>query len=282
MATTPDLGRYGIWHGRVDLTPEIAQETERAGFGALWIGGSPPADLELAESLIAATDHLVVATGIVNMWTADPHELAASYHRIEERHPGRFVLGVGIGHPEAIKEYRSPYQTIVQYLDTLDAEGVPKEHLALAALGPKVLALAAERTGVVHPYLVPAEYTRAAHEQVWGRVVLAPEHKVVIETDVATARAIGRSRVATPYLRLRNYVSNLKRLGWSDSDIANDGSDALVDALVAHGDAAAAAAGLTAHLDAGADHVCAQVLVDDKADYLPALRELAAALGLKG
>lgn len=258
MASTPDLGRYGIWQGLGELSPEIAQEIERAGFGTVWIGASPPADLEFAESLIAATEHLVVATGIVNMWASDPGEVAASYHRIEERHPGRFLLGVGIGHPEATKEYASPYRTMIDYLDALDAAGVPKEHLALAALGPKVLDLAAERTGVVHPYLVPPEYTREARAQLGPGVPLAPEQKVVIETDPERARAVGRPRVANPYLHLRNYIANLKRLGWSDADLAPDGSDALIDALVVHGDAPTVAAGLKAHLDAGADHVCLQ------------------------
>lgn len=277
VASTPELGRHGIWQARFELSPEIVQEIEKAGFGTVWVGASPPADLEFIESLIAATEHLTVATGIVNMWASDPAEVAASYHRIEERHPGRLLLGVGIGHPEATEEYRSPYQTMIDYLDALDAAGVPKEHLSLAALGPKVLDLAAERTGVVHPYLVPVEYTRQARAQLGPGVPLAPEQKIVIETDPEKARAIGRTRT-TMYLNLRNYVANLKRLGWSDADVAPDGSDALIDVLAIHGDAATVAAGLTAHLDAGADHVSAQIIVADPSEYLPALRALGEAL----
>ncbi|MGI5130401.1 LLM class F420-dependent oxidoreductase [Pseudonocardia sp. CA-107938] len=278
MASTPVLGRYGIWQSAADLTPEVAQEIERAGFGTVWIGSSPPADLDLPERLIAATDRLTVATGIVNMWATDAAEVAKSYQRIEERHPGRFLLGVGIGHPEATAAYRDPYRTIVEYLDVLDAAGVPQEHLALAALGPKVLKLAAERTGVVHPYLVTPEYTREARALLGPDAVLAPEQKVVLETDVEQARALARGRVANPYLHLRNYIANLKRLGWSDADLAPDGSDALIDALVAHGDAETAVRGLTAHLDAGADHVCAQVVVPQGADLVPPIRALGAAL----
>lgn len=277
-ASRPELGRYGIWQSQFDLSPEIAQEIERAGFGTVWIGASPPGDLQLIEQLIAATDHLTVATGIVNMWATDAGEVAKSYQRIEERHPGRFLLGVGIGHPEATQEYRDPYRTIVEYLDVLDAAGVPVQHRALAALGPKVLKLAAERTGVVHPYLVTPEYTRDARARLGADAVLAPEHKVVLETDPDKARALGRGRVAMPYLHLSNYIANLKRLGWSDSDVAPDGSDALIDALVAHGDVDTVVRGLTAHLDAGADHVSAQIVVPEGADLVPGIRALGAAL----
>ena len=187
---------------------------------------------------------------------------------------------MGIGHPEAIKEYRKPYDMIVDYLDRLDAAKVPVEGRALAALGPKVLALAAERTAGAHPYLTTPEHTREARKILGEGTLLAPEHKVVLETDPERARAIGRPVVEKPYLGLRNYVSNLKRLGWSDEDVADGGSDRLIDALVAHGDADAVAARLTEHLDAGADHVCAQVLPNAD-DPLPALRELAEALKLR-
>ncbi|MDT7615255.1 MAG: hypothetical protein QOF00_2702 [Pseudonocardiales bacterium] len=277
---TVELGKYGIWRHASALTPDVAREIEALGFGAVWIGGSPPGDLRLAESLLDATDHIAVATGIVNMWTTPAEEVAPSYHRIEKAHPGRFLLGVGIGHPEAVKEYRSPLQTIVAYLDALDAARVPKDGRVLAALGPKVLKIAAARTAGAHPYLTTPEHTRWARELVGPGVLLAPEQKVVLETDPEKARAIGRPPVDRPYLHLRNYVANLERLGWTDEDFADGGSDALIDALAVHGDAAALAAGLNAHLEAGADHVCAQVLTADNADPLPAMREIAKALGL--
>jgi probable F420-dependent oxidoreductase len=276
---TIDVGRYGIWQ-RAGLSPGFAAEAEALGYGAIWIGGSPPGDLALPESLLDATERIVIATGIVNMWGTPPAEAAASYHRIAAKHPGRFLLGVGIGHPEAVKEYRSPYATMVDYLDQLDAADVPVAGRALAALGPKALRLAADRTAGAHPYLTTPEHTREARRIVGEGVLVAPEQKVVLDTDAGRARAIGRPAVDRPYLHLVNYRSNLLRLGWTEADLDGGGSDALVDALVAHGDAEAVAARLTAHLDAGADHVCAQVLTADGADPLPALRELAAALKL--
>ncbi len=272
-------GRYGIWAGGAQLSPELAATIEQLGYGAVWIGGSPPADLELPESLLAATEHLVVATGIVNMWGSPAAEVATSYRRIAERYPDRFLLGVGIGHPEATGQYRKPYATIVEYLDDLDAGGVPVEGRALAALGPKVLAVARDRTAGAHPYLTTPHHTREARGILGDGPLLAPEQKVVLDTDVERARAIGREKVSNPYLKLTNYRNNLLREGFTEQDL-DTASDALVDALAVHGDAATVAAGLTAHLDAGADHVCAQVLVSDGAEYVPALTSLAEALRL--
>jgi len=272
-------GRYGIWAGGAQLTPELATTIERLGYGAVWIGGSPPADLELPESLLAATDRLVVATGIVNMWGSPAPEVAASYLRIADRYPDRFLLGVGIGHPEAVKEYKKPYATIVDYLDELDAGGVPIAGRALAALGPKVLAVARDRTAGAHPYLTTPRHTAEARAILGDGPLLAPEQKVVLDTDVERARAIGREKVRNPYLKLTNYRNNLLREGFTEEDL-DTASDAVVDALAIHGDAASVAAGLTAHLDAGADHVCAQVLVGDDAEYVTALTTLAEALGL--
>lgn len=277
---TVELGRIGIWSRSDQLTPRLARDIEALGYGAIWIGASPPGDLFLAQELLDATSRLAVATGIVNIWATPATEAAASYHRVAAAHPGRFLLGVGIGHPEATQEYRSPFDTIVDYLDVLDAEGVPVEDRALAALGPKVLALAAERSAGAHPYLTTPEHTRLAREILGAGPLLAPEQKVVVGTDPVAARALGRPVVDNPYLHLRNYTTNLKRLGWTDADIADGGSDALIDALVVHGDAATVAAGLTAHLDAGADHVCLQLLTAPGADPLPDLRTLATTLQL--
>jgi probable F420-dependent oxidoreductase len=273
-----DLGRFGIWRHEGGLSPELAKEIERAGFGTVWIGANPKGDLELAEAMIAATDRLTVATGIVNVWTVDAAEVADSYHRISQRFRGRFVLGIGIGHPETDREYTSPYRTMVDYLDALDRAAVPREGRVLGALGPKVLRLAAERAAGAHPYLTTPEHTRQARELIGPEPLIATEQMVVLGTDPEQARAMGRSRVANPYLHLANYISNLKRLGWSDADLEPDGSDALIDALVVHGDAKTVAAGLVAHLDAGANHVCAQILTDDDDDYVRALRALGEAL----
>jgi probable F420-dependent oxidoreductase len=267
-----ELGRIGIWRQATGLSPELAAEVEALGYGAIWIGSSPDGDLRLAEQLLGATNHIAVATGIVNVWKDDAATVGASYHRIAARYPGRFLLGLGIGHPEATQEYRQPYATLVSYLDELDDLGVPAQARVLAALGPKVLELAARRTAGAHPYLVTPDHTRQARQLLGAGPLLAPEQKVVLETDPERARAIGRPRVEKPYLGLSNYLASLRRLGWTDADLADGGSDRLIDALVLHGDAEAIGRGITAHLDAGADHVAIQVLGPDPR---PALRALA-------
>ena len=269
-----DIGKLGIWRGERDLNPELARTVEDLGYGAIWIGGSPSAPLEIVDRLLGATNRIAVATGIVNMWKDDPADIAAAYRRIVATYPDRFLLGVGIGHPEAVTEYRKPYDMIVEYLDRLDAEGVPVEGRVLAALGPKVLKLAAERTAGAHPYLVTPEHTREARAILGAGKLLAPEQKVVLEADPVRARAIGRPRVERPYLGLVNYVSNLRRLGWTDEDLADGGSDRLIDALSLHGDAQTLARGITAHFDAGADHVAVQVLGDDPVPGYRALAEV--------
>jgi len=274
------LGRFGIWRGEGQVTPELAVSIEELGFGALWLG-SATGDLAAAEEFLAATTTLIVATGIVNMWQYEPHQVAASFRRVEDRFAGRFLLGVGAGHPEVTQQYAQPYDTLSRYVDTLLADGVPAGSLVLAALGPKVLRLAAERTAGAHPYLVTPDYTRQAREILGPGPLLAPEQKVVVSPDAGQARAIGRSRVEQPYLGLANYTANLRRLGWTDADLSGGGSDALIDALVAHGSAAQVAARLTEHLDAGADHVSIQLLTPPGAGPDEGYRELAGALGLR-
>jgi len=274
------LRRVGVWRHWRGVTPELALVLEQLGYGTLWLGGSPTGDLTQAEQLIDATSTLTLATGIVNIWQDDARVVAASFRRIEARHPGRFLLGVGTGHPEATQEYVRPYEALTRYVDTLLADGVPPDSLVLAALGPKVLRLAAERTAGAHPYLVTPEHTRRAREILGTGPVLAPEQKVVLDTDPQRARAIGRPAVQKPYLGLVNYTSNLRRLGWSDEDLSDGGSDALIDALVAHGSGADIAARLAEHLEAGADHVCIQVLTEPGADLPGIYRQLAQALKL--
>jgi probable F420-dependent oxidoreductase len=274
------LGRFGVWRGASQVTPELAVELEGLGYGTLWLGGSPGGDLVQAERLIEATTTLTVATSIVNMWKDDAHTVAASFARIEGRRPGRFMLGVGAGHREATQEYDKPYDTLARYVDALLGDGVPPGSLVLAALGPRVLRLAADRTAGAIPYLVPPEHTRLAREILGPGPLLAPEQKVVLEADPERARAIGRPRVQQPYLGLVNYTSNLRRLGWGDDDLAGGGSDALIDALVAHGGGDEVAARLGEHFDAGADHVAVQLLTAEDADLVASYAELARALGL--
>jgi probable F420-dependent oxidoreductase len=275
-----ELGRFGIWRSASLVTPDIATGIERLGFGALWLGGSPDGDLAQVEALLDATATLTLATSIVNMWK-DPAKLVAeSFARVQRRHPGRFLLGVGAGHREATQHYGRPYDTLARYVGVLRAGGVPRDSLVLAALGPRVLRLAGDTTAGAIPYLVPPEHTALARARLGQGPLLAPEHKVVLNTDPGRARALGRSRVRTPYLGLVNYTSNLRRLGWSEDDLANGGSDALIDALVAHGSPADVAGQLARHLDAGADHVCVQLITAEGADPLPGYRALAPALGL--
>jgi probable F420-dependent oxidoreductase len=279
VSLKPGLGRFGVWtFGTVK--PEQAVEIEKLGYGAVWIGGSPAGDLNDVEPILERTDTLQVATGIVNVWTAPAKQVAEAYHRIEDAYPGRFLLGIGIGHPEHTEEYRKPYDVLVEYLDVLDEECVPTSRRVVAALGPKVLKLSAQRSAGAHPYLTTPEHTAQAREVIGNSVFLAPEHKVVLTTDAEEARAIGRKTVDF-YLNLSNYLNNWKRLGFTDEDIAKPGSDKLIDAVIAHGSADDIAKRLNEHLDAGADSVLIQVLGGgDK--LLPTLTELAGPLGLKG
>jgi probable F420-dependent oxidoreductase len=275
----PELGRFGVWTFGAPK-PDQAVEIEKLGYGAVWIGGSPAGDLAYVDPILAATETLQVATGIINVWTVKAEEVAEAYHRVEGAYPGRFLLGIGIGHPEHTEEYRKPYDVLVEYLDALDAAKVPTSRMVVAALGPKVLKLSASRSAGAHPYLTTPEHTAQAHDLIGNTVYLAPEHKVVLTTDAEQARKIGRDTVDF-YLNLSNYLNNWKRLGFTDKDIAKPGSDKLIDAVVAHGTPEDVAARLTEHLDAGADHVAIQVLGGwDK--LLPTLTELAGPLGLKG
>lgn len=276
------LGRFGVWRGVSQVTPELGADLERLGYGALWLGGSPSADLAPVDELLGATTRLVVATGIVNMWNSDPHEVAASWARIEAAYPGRFLLGIGTGHPEATQRYAKPYETISRYVGTLLADGVPGGAMVLAALGPKLLRLAAGKSAGAHPYLVTPQYTRWAREVIGPGPLIATEHKAVLAADPQAARSIGRPRVQRPYLGLVNYTSNLKRLGWTEADLADGGSDPLIDALVAHGRPASVAAQLTEHVTAGADHVCVQLLTGADDDLRGGYAALADALGLSG
>jgi probable F420-dependent oxidoreductase len=277
------LGRIGAWfhpgYGDEART-EFAAEAETLGYPVAWLGFGPAsvADLAVVEQILQVTSTIVVATAIVNMWTNDADEVAASYRRITSRYGDRVLLGVGIGHPEANSDYRQPYVTMVDYLDRLDAGGVPPDRRILAALGPRALRLAAARTLGTHPYLVVPEHTREARGMLGPGVVIAPEQTVVIEADPDTARDIGRAFVSNPYLQLVNYTNNFRRYGYTDADLEDGGSDRLVDALVLHGSPDSVAAGLRAHLEAGADHIGIQVLTPNSENPMPGYRQLARAL----
>ncbi|HEY0501260.1 MAG TPA: TIGR03620 family F420-dependent LLM class oxidoreductase [Kutzneria sp.] len=277
------LGRHGAWLNPIDddtARTDYAVEAEALGYGTVWLGlgTRDESDLRLAERVLDATSHVVVATAIVNMWTNDPVTLARSYRRLQERHPERFLLGVGVGHPESITGYSSPYQRMTSFLDALDAEGVAGDRRVLAALGPRALRLAGERAAGSHPYLAVPAHTRSARQLLGPGPLLAPEQTVVVEADPDEARRRARAFLREPYLRLSNYVNNLLRHGYDRTDVADGGSDRLIDDLVPHGDPAEVAEKVAAQFAAGADHVGIQVLPAPGQGPMPALRALAAHL----
>jgi len=270
-----DLGRVGLWTFWLDFQPaaragEIVAEVEELGYGALWIPEAVTRDA-VANSmlLLGASERITVATGIANIYARDPYTMQASWQTVSEAYPGRFLLGLGVSHQPMVEGMRQhvygpPLATMRTYLDAMDqalylAPAPPvTPRRVLAALGPKMLALAAERTDGAHPYFVPPEHTAIAREVMGPGPLLAPEQKVVLETDPERARAIGREAMAM-YLTLPNYVNNLLRLGFTTDDVEH-ASDRLVDAIVAWGDVEAIRARVQAHVDAGADHVCLQTL----------------------
>jgi probable F420-dependent oxidoreductase len=232
---------------------------EALGYGPFWLGGSP--SLEQTRPYLDAGSTLPVATGILNVWQHQPADVARAHAELTRDFPGRFLLGIGIGHPEATSDYRRPLKTMREFFDGLDAAepAVPREQRVAAALGPKMLDLAAERSLGTHPYFTTAEHTRFARERVGAGVLVAPEVAVVLDPDAARAREIAREYAAT-YLRLRNYTRNLLRFGFTEDDIGGGGSDRLIDAVIPHGPPDVVAAAVREHLDAGADHVCLQPL----------------------
>jgi probable F420-dependent oxidoreductase len=283
------LSGTGVWagqlrYGEAGPIAEVAGELDAAGYSALWIPDVGGDVLEAMEVLLGATQNATVATGILNIWMHTPEEVAARRGGWNESWQQRALSGLGVSHAPLIDRdepgrYAKPYQKMVEYLDGLDAAEppLPSGARALAALGPRMLALARDRTAGAHPYLVPPEHTAFARETVGPGALIATEQAVVLETDPATARAIARNHLAM-YLPLPNYNNNLRRLGFGDADFASPGSDRLVDAIVAWGDVDTIKTRVAAHRDAGADHVCIQVLRADYEFPRAEWRELAPAL----
>ncbi|MBV9819285.1 MAG: TIGR03620 family F420-dependent LLM class oxidoreductase [Solirubrobacterales bacterium] len=276
-----ELGSIGLWTTDRAIgegnAAEAAQLAEELGYGTLWLGGSPPPSA--VRPLLAATERLIVATGITNVWADDPERVAAETAELADAFGDRFLLGVGIGHPEATSDYARPLTAMRRYLDGLDGapRPVPADRRCLAALGPKMLDLSAERSLGTHPYFTPPEHTRFARQRV-GAALVAPELACVLDTDATRARETARE-YARRYLGLSNYTSNLLRFGFDESDLQHGGSDRLIDAVVPQGSAERLAAAVGAHLDAGADHVCVQT-VGVRGVPAGEWSELAAVLGL--
>jgi len=289
------LGSIGIWTRQFEDCPsaqaqQAAAELEQLGYGAIWFGEAFGREaLTHAGLLLAATKKIVIATGIANIYGRDPVAMAAGQKTLSEAYPDRFLLGLGVSHIPLVEQlrghrYEKPVATMRAYLDAMDQ--APYRSVApagkpvrmLAALGPKMLELAAQRTDGAHPYNTNPEHTAQARAILGRGPQLCPEQAIILETDSATARAIAREFLAL-YLALPNYTNNFLRLGFSETDFRNGGSDRLIDAIIAWGDLDQIRSRVRAHHAAGADHVCVQVLTKDpRALPLKEWRELSAAL----
>jgi probable F420-dependent oxidoreductase len=273
------LGRIGVWTNALDLQParkaqDGAREVERLGYSAIWFPESLRREaFSNAALLLAATSRIVVATGIANIYARDPVTMAAGQKTLAEAYPGRFLLGIGVSHRPSVEQvrghvYGKPVETMRAYLQAMakapyqSIEPPEKPVTILAALGPNMLKLAAEQTSGAHPYFVPVEHTRQARKALGSKAILAPEQAVVLEKNPDKARAIARVHTQY-YLRLPNYVNNLRRLGYTEDDLTGVGTDRLVDDIVAWGDLGAVASRVDAHFEAGADHVSVQVFTED-------------------
>ncbi|MEU7002435.1 TIGR03620 family F420-dependent LLM class oxidoreductase [Nonomuraea sp. NPDC046570] len=292
-------GRFGVWHlllskAPADVVRQAAAEIEELGYGTLWVyeGVGAREPLTGAGLLLAATRRIAVGTGIASIWSRDATAMAAASATLAEAYPGRFVLGIGVSHSPLVSlrghAYNKPLTAMRAYLDDMDtsvsafpqpAEPAPR---LLAALRPKMLELVRDKADGAHSFFVPPEHTALAREIIGPDRLLVPEQAVILETDPARARRIARAHT-TFYLTLPNYLNNLRDLGYDDRDFADGGSDRLVDAIVAWGDAETVARRLQSHLDAGADHIALQPLTEDDSDFpaaVTALRELAPVLAL--
>ena len=290
-----DIGRYGIWTFQLDLVPaaasqEAAAEIEELGFGAVWVPEAVGREaFTSAGLLLAGTSSLTVATGIASIWARDPMAASGAHKTLSEAYPGRFLLGLGVSHQPMVDRvrghhYDKPLTAMSRYLDAMDAsvfmaaEPTVPPRRVLAALQPKMLRLAAERADGAHPYFVPPEHTAVARAELGDGPLLAVEQAVVFETDPGRARDVARTHTAI-YTGLPNYANNLKRFGFVEEDFAGAGSDRLVDAIVAWGTMDDVVARINAHHDAGADHVCIQVIAaDGRSVPVEAWRQLADAL----
>jgi len=288
-----EIGRIGVWAfldgAPASIVTEVAAELDELGYSAIWVPETLGRDpFVLCSHLLGASSRISAATGIANIYARGPIAMASAWKTLGEAFPNRFVLGLGVSHAPMVEgvhrqSYGAPVATMESFLDAMDAAMYtaplpdPLPPRVLAALGPRMLALAAARTDGAHPYLVTPEHTAIARAALGDGALLAPEQTVVLETDVAVAREVARG-FARAYLGLPNYANNLLRLGYTQEEL-DEGSDRVVDAIVAWGDVDAIRERVRAHHDAGADHVCVQVLAHERGEVpRDAWRELAPAL----
>lgn len=280
----PHLGQIGVWSAELRFGDPAASrmaaaELDQMGFGALWVPGGLGGDiLASMDGLLDAAPRATLASAIINIWKHEPAEIGGWWRGQSQARRARLLLGLGVSHAPLIGEaYKRPLQTMRHYIDALEAEGIPRSNLCVAAFGPKMLALSAERTAGAHPYLVTPEHTAAARLQLGPNALIATGQAVAFETDPAKARGIARGALSV-YLKMPNYIASWRRQGFSDEDIETAG-DRLCDALVAWGEMDHIAARVRAHLAAGADHVCVKVVRGapggDAGDLLPQWRALA-------
>jgi probable F420-dependent oxidoreductase len=289
MAAMGPITGTGVWsaglrYGDPTEAAEAAAELEELGYTALWgpdVGGDV---FDVVERLMGATRTATIATGILNLWMHSAGETADAHARLTTEYGDRFLVGIGVSHAPLIDarepgRYRKPLAAMSSFLDGLDRATAPLPVSArvLAALGPKMLELAHTRAAGVHPYNVTPEHTAMARQAVGPSGLVLPEQAVALTGDADRARTLGRAHLEH-YLALPNYTNNLRRLGFGDTDLTNGGSDRLIDALVAWGDADAIAARIHEHRDAGADHVCIQVISDEGLFPRDTWRRLAPAL----
>ncbi len=290
------LGRVGVWsfalqtHGAATERTAIA-DYEGLGYRSTWFPESIGSKEAFAHAalLLGASPRMIVGTGIANIYARDPMAMANGARTLAEAYPGRFVLGLGVSHAPSVARrgsiYERPIQRMTAYLEAMDgaayAAPPPTERVPviLAALGPRMLELAAARADGAHSYFVPVEHTAMARERLGNEPLLVVEQTAVLDADRARARDTARA-FAARYVALDNYANNLRRLGWGDGDLAAGGSDRLIDAVIVQGSATTIVARVREQLAAGADNVCVQLRAPDPGDLcISAYAELRAALG---
>jgi len=283
-------GRLGIFSGSLAAQPatvqrEVAAEIENLGYGTLWYGEAVAREAFVQASIfLTATSSLVIASGIANIWARDPMAMAAGARALAEAWPDRFILGLGVSHAPMVAarghDYARPVSAMRDYLDRMGqtlwrGPEVEMPPIVLAALGPRMVTLAAERTAGAYPYFTTAEHIRQVRDLLGPEPFLAADLPVVLAAERVEARTTGDAHTNL-YLRTENYRNNLLRLGWKPADLEPPGSDALFDAIISWGNIASVRQRIKDLFGAGADQVVLNLITRDRSvPYLNELRTLA-------